>query len=207
MKDFIKNNVANLVSMGRVILCFIAIALLFNMVNWSYIIAFILTILVISMDALDGYLARKLNQTSTLGGVLDILSDRIVENVYWISFLALNWIPLWVPLVVVTRGIITDGLRGLGLKKGFTPFGEKTMMQNKIFKFIVASNFTRFAYAATKALAFSLLIAVNYPDYFDLKRQLYPISYFIVYLAVFFCIIRGIPVLIESKKFFTNKNV
>ena len=32
-----------------------------------------------------------------------------------------------VPIIVLTRGIITDSLRSLALEKGYTPFGEKTM--------------------------------------------------------------------------------
>ena len=87
------------------------------------------------------------------------MGDRIVENLYWMSFCALGWISVLVPIIVLTRGIVTDSLRSLALAQGFTAFGEKTMMQGKIAKFIVASNFSRFTYAVCKALAFLLLIA------------------------------------------------
>ena len=38
------------------------------------------------MDGVDGYIARKYNQASELGSVLDIMGDRIVEASYWIAF-------------------------------------------------------------------------------------------------------------------------
>ncbi|MFA6989939.1 MAG: CDP-alcohol phosphatidyltransferase family protein, partial [Candidatus Gastranaerophilaceae bacterium] len=123
---------ANFITILRTILAFVVVTILFTTTKQMYIAAFILTIIVIWMDGLDGYVARKFNETSKFGALLDILSDRIVENVYWISFLALGWIQLWIPLVVVTRGIITDGLRSLALEQGYTAFGSSTMMQSKI---------------------------------------------------------------------------
>lgn len=149
---------ANIITLSRIFLAFIAMGLLFYDVKYA-LVSLILTIFVMWFDGLDGYVARKFNETSKLGAVLDIMGDRIVENLYWMSFCALGWISVLVPIIVLTRGIVTDSLRSLALAQGFTAFGEKTMMQGKIAKFIVASNFSRFTYAVCKALAFLLLIA------------------------------------------------
>jgi len=197
---------ANFISIFRTILAFVVIAMLFikgNKVYWS---AFGLTIIVIWMDGLDGYIARKFNECSKFGALLDILSDRIVENVFWISFAVLGWIPLWIPLVVMTRGIITDGLRSLALEQGFTAFGSTTMMKNPIGKFIVASNFVRFTYAVCKAIAFALLIAAHVPADYQYKSVITIVAYASVYISVFFCVARGIPVMLESKRFLVSKN-
>jgi len=197
---------ANFISIFRTILAFVVIAMLFikgNKVYWS---AFGLTIIVIWMDGLDGYIARKFNECSKFGALLDILSDRIVENVFWISFAVLGWIPLWIPLVVMTRGIITDGLRSLALEQGFTAFGSTTMMKNPIGKFIVASNFVRFTYAVCKAIAFALLIAAHVPADYQYKSVITIVAYASVYISVFFCVVRGIPVILESKRFLVSKN-
>ncbi|MFH0702483.1 MAG: CDP-alcohol phosphatidyltransferase family protein [bacterium] len=196
---------ANFITIFRAFLALIVIGLLFIKSASVYWAAFILTIIIIWMDGLDGYVARKFNETSKFGAVLDVLGDRIVENVYWIAFLALGWLPVWMPLVVVTRGIITDGLRSVALEQGYTAFGKTTMMQSRLGKFIVASNFSRFSYAVFKAIAFSLLIAAHVPfqDY-QYKDIVYIIAYFSVYITVFFCIARGLPVIIESKKFFSK---
>lgn len=192
---------ANIITISRVILAFIAIGLLFIRNGNAYWAAFVLTIVVIWMDGLDGYVARKFNESSKFGALLDILSDRIVENVYWVTFAVLGWLPLWVPLVVLTRGIITDGFRSLALEQGFTAFGSTTMMQGKISKFIVASNFSRFSYAVLKAIAFAMMIVAYIPMDAKIQAVISQIAYISAYAAVFFCIARGLPVILESKRF------
>jgi len=197
---------ANLITIFRSILAIIVISILFIQNQAVYWAAFVLTIIVIWMDGLDGYVARKFNECSKFGAVLDIIGDRVVENAYWIAFLALGWLPVWVPLVVVVRGLITDGLRSVALEQGYTAFGSSTMMQGKIGKFIVASNFVRFSYAVFKAIAFALLIAAHTPIEYPYQHLVSLVAYTSAYIAVFLCIIRGIPVVIESKRFFPSKN-
>lgn len=189
---------ANIITLSRIFLAFIAMGLLFYDVKYA-LVSLILTIFVMWFDGLDGYVARKFNETSKLGAVLDIMGDRIVENLYWMSFCALGWISVLVPTIVLTRGIVTDSLRSLALAQGFTAFGEKTMMQGKIAKFIVASNFSRFTYAVCKALAFLLLIAGHLQ--FNTDHTLYIIGLICTGISVVFCVLRGLPVIFESKRF------
>lgn len=198
--------VANTISILRTLLAFVVVAMLFEKTDTMYFWAFILTIVVIWMDGLDGFFARLLNQCSKFGAVLDILGDRIVENVFWISFAAMGWIPLWIPLVVVARGITTDGLRSIALEQGYTAFGSETMMQTKLGKFLVASNFCRFTYAVCKAIAFAFLILANTPGEFAGKDIVTTVAYASAYIAVAFCVLRGIPVIIESKRFFPSNS-
>ena len=73
------------------------------------------------------------------------------------------------------------------------------MMQGKIAKFIVASNFSRFTYAVCKALAFLLLIAGHFNSQYD--HSLYIAGLICTYIAVIFCVLRGLPVIFESKRF------
>ncbi|NLF83786.1 MAG: CDP-alcohol phosphatidyltransferase family protein [Candidatus Gastranaerophilales bacterium] len=197
---------ANIITITRVILAFIAVGLLFIDISKAYWAAFVLTIIVIWMDGLDGYVARKFNETSKFGALLDILSDRIVENTYWVTFAVLGWLPLWVPLVVLTRGIITDGLRSLALEQGYTAFGSTTMMQSKLGRFIVASNFSRFSYAVFKAVAFALLVASHVPAEYAIKSLISNIAYISAYVSVFFCVVRGLPVILEGKRFVVDNN-
>jgi CDP-diacylglycerol--glycerol-3-phosphate 3-phosphatidyltransferase len=197
---------ANIITITRVILAFIAVGLLFIDSSKVYWAAFVLTIIVIWMDGLDGYVARKFNETSKFGALLDILSDRIVENTYWITFAVLGWLPLWIPLIVLTRGIITDGLRSLALEQGYTAFGSTTMMQSKLGKFIVASNFSRFSYAVFKAVAFALLVAAHVPAEYEMKALVSQVAYISAYASVFFCVVRGLPVILESKRFIVDNN-
>ena len=202
----IKNNIANIVSVSRIFVAYAAIALLYEKTTWSYILAFILTIIAFSMDGLDGYLARKLNQSSELGSVLDILGDRIVEVSYWTVFAVMGWINILFPLVCVARAFTTDGIRSVALSKGMTAFGEKSMQSTSWGKFICASRFMRISYAVAKVLAFLLLIAVNTPgmEFWKGTPTLHIITMIFAWAAIIFCVVRAIPVVAESGKLFND---
>lgn len=194
---------ANFISLIRTLLCLVVVGLLFIQTQWVYLACFILTILVIWMDGLDGYVARKFNESSKAGAVIDILGDRIVEQVYWVTFLALGWVPLWVPLVVIVRGIAVDGLRSIALEQGYTAFGKTTMMRSGLGQLLVSSNASRWLYAVAKAVAFACLILAHTPDLSQaVTNPVGIVAYAAVYVSVVFCIVRGLPVLIEGRRFF-----
>ena len=120
----IKNNTANIVSISRIFVAFVAIGLLFVHTTNAYILSVILTIIAFSMDGVDGYIARKYNQASEWGSVLDILGDRIVEASYWVAFAVMGWLNILFPLVCIARAFTTDGIRSVALSKGMTAFGH-----------------------------------------------------------------------------------
>ena len=196
-------NLANIITLSRIFFVFIVVGLLFcKECPYSYIAALVLTAILMWFDGLDGFVARKFNISSKLGALLDIMGDRIVENVFWISFCALGWINVAIPIIVLTRGIVTDSLRTLAFEKGYTAFGATTMMQGRIAKFIVASNFSRFSYAVCKAVAFFFLIAGHMPQDYTYKPLILQIGVVCAIISVVFCVLRGLPVVFESKRFF-----
>jgi CDP-diacylglycerol--glycerol-3-phosphate 3-phosphatidyltransferase len=193
---------ANLVSLIRTLLGLLTVSLLFIPAQAVYLLCFGLTIVVIAMDALDGYLARKLNEASKLGAVIDILGDRVVEQVYWVTFVTLGWLPLWVALTVIVRGIVVDGLRAIALEQGYTAFGASSLQQTPLGRLLVSSNFSRTAYAVCKAVAFALLILAHTPGLSPAIREgAGMLGLASAYIAVAFCVVRGVPVLIEGKRF------
>lgn len=200
----IKNNLANIVSIARIFVAFAAIALLYVHTTWAYVLAFFLTAIAFAMDGLDGYIARKFNQSSEWGSVLDILGDRIVEVSYWIVFAVMGWISILFPLVCVARAFTTDGIRSVALSKGMTAFGEKTMQSTAWGKFICASRFMRISYAVAKVAAFMLLIVVNTPgiEIWNGTPVLNSITMTLAWIAIIFCVVRAIPVVAESGKLF-----
>ncbi len=195
---------ANTITILRILLAFIALGILFigepSHPKYAHI-SFILTIFVMWFDGLDGFIARKFNEVSKLGAVLDIMGDRIVENLFWVIFASLGWITPFIPVVVLTRGIVTDSIRSLALAQGYTAFGDKTMQQGKIEKFIVASNFSRFTYAVCKATAFLFMLLGHSELDFQGKEIILQIGVICTIISVIFCVLRGLPVVFESKRF------
>lgn len=198
----------NIISIFRVFLVFLTIGF-FALNATLAIIAFFLTIIVIYMDSLDGYLARKLNVASDFGALLDIAGDRIVENTFWIFFAAHGDISFWIPIITVTRGFLVDMVRSIAFSEGKTPFGEKTMMRSKVTRFLVASPFSRSSYAINKVLAFCWLgglIAVHKgidANFWNLSNSILDtlniIGQIFVYIALIFSILRGVPVLWDGR--------
>ncbi len=200
----IKNNMANIVSVSRIFVAYAAILCLYEKTTWAYIFAFVLTAIAFAMDGLDGYIARKYNQSSEWGSVLDILGDRIVEVSYWIVFAVMGWINIIFPLICVARAFTTDGIRSVALSKGMTAFGDKTMQSTSWGKFICASRFMRISYAVAKVMAFMLLIVVNTPgmELWNGTPILHMITMALAWIAIIFCVVRAIPVVVESPKLF-----
>lgn len=200
----IKNNMANIVSVSRIFVAYVAILCLYEKTTWAYILAFVLTAIAFAMDGLDGYIARKYNQSSEWGSVLDILGDRIVEVSYWIVFAVMGWINIIFPLICVARAFTTDGIRSVALSKGMTAFGDKTMQSTSWGKFICASRFMRISYAVAKVMAFMLLIVVNTPgmELWSGTPILHMITMALAWIAIIFCVVRAIPVVVESPKLF-----
>ena len=189
---------ANFITIFRVFLMFIWVYLLMAYMDNStaYIWALVLTILAFALDGLDGYVARKFHEESKLGALLDIMSDRIVENTYWIVFAAMNWLPVWFSLVALTRGFITDTIRSAAMEKGLTPFG---MQRNPICKWITGSKFMRITYAVAKVLAFIVIIASQIPCLEAYSGPTYRFGYWLAIIAIVFCVVRGLPVIIEAR--------
>lgn len=195
---------ANLISLFRVLLAFYLLVMMkYEVTTEFYITAAVLTLAVILLDALDGWVARKFNETSKIGSIIDILGDRIVENAYWIVFCAYGWICLWVPLIVMTRSFVTDTLRGIAFADGCTAFGDDSMVQSKIGKFLTSSRFSRAVYGGAKVLAFVTVILCHIP-YYDAPLWMVYLAEISVYLTVIFCVLRAIPVITASKKYFVK---
>ena len=101
---------ANLITLTRFLLTLCVIALFGH--HRTLDLALIFTIAIIfTLDAVDGIVARRRNETSETGAFLDTIADRIIENTFWIYFTAKGQIPVWMPIVVMARGVITDTLQ------------------------------------------------------------------------------------------------
>ncbi|MEJ7837621.1 MAG: CDP-alcohol phosphatidyltransferase family protein, partial [Thermomicrobiales bacterium] len=148
---------ANLITVGRLVLLFIVIWLIYE-ANVQVIFAcMFLIVVVFASDGLDGWVARKRKSTSPFGAVFDIAGDRIAENVLWIIFADLNKLPIWVPLLVITRGFLVDGVRSLSYSEGMSAFGSSNMMRSPLTSWLTAGRFMRGLFGVSKAAGFVFL--------------------------------------------------
>jgi CDP-diacylglycerol--glycerol-3-phosphate 3-phosphatidyltransferase len=192
---------ANLITLTRLILLLIAAWMFYLPPGpWGFV-NFVLVIVLFVSDSLDGYIARKRNETSLFGALFDIAGDRITELTLWIVSADNDLVPIWVPLVFVIRGVIVDTIRSSNaVAEGVAPFA---LMRSPLGKWLVAGKFMRAFYAAVKGCAFAGLALIQ--PFSAVLPTLYGhigwittgLAYFFVYLSVLLCIARGLPVIAE----------
>jgi CDP-diacylglycerol--glycerol-3-phosphate 3-phosphatidyltransferase len=73
-------------------------------------------------DGLDGYLARRRGQITTLGMLLDPLADKLMVSAAFIVLVAYNprVVPSWIAVLVIGREFLVSGLRSIAATEGFT---------------------------------------------------------------------------------------
>ena len=206
----------NQITIFRVVLAFLAVAMF--AARWSgpsksalaNLVALGLIVTAIALDAADGYIARRKHLATPLGAQLDILGDRVIENLFFTYFAVCGLVSVWVPVVFFVRGTATDFIRGLASLEGRQGFGQNSMMQTWWGRSLVASRTSRAAYAVLKCVCFCYLSAqlalqagafALLGQLSTFTREIILLGEILVLLTVAFCLVRGFPVLWEGRRY------
>ena len=162
MKAILYKNLANAVVLARVVLIFAVMTLLTAPSLVARICGLVLLAVAALLDWFDGYVAGKLGISSTVGGLLDTLGDRITENILFIFFAYQHIVPFYVPVCFVTRSFMADFIRTLSFSKGLSTFEINT---SPFGAFFVSSRPSRVLYLVMKLAIFFAagLILVIWP--------------------------------------------
>jgi len=73
-------------------------------------------------DGIDGYLARRRGQITTMGMLLDPLADKLLIAAAFVTLVQFNpsLVPAWMAVVIVAREFLVSGLRSIAASEGFT---------------------------------------------------------------------------------------
>ncbi len=187
---------------------------LFGRGAWANLTAVGLTVAAIALDALDGHLARRKKMATPVGAQLDILGDRMIENVYFTYFAVVGMVSLWLPILFFARGAATDFLRGLAMKSGHSGWGANAMLRTWWGQALVSSRWSRGLYAAMKCLCFCYLgvelaltrgpVALVGNLAADVHGVIRAGAHVLTWMTAAFCLVRGLPVLIEGWNYITG---
>jgi len=86
--------------------------------EWREIIAVAIFLVAASTDWLDGYLARKRDQITDLGKLLDPIADKLLTISAFIALVELRLAPAWMIVVIVGREFAVSGMRSIAAVKG-----------------------------------------------------------------------------------------
>lgn len=87
-------------------------------------------------DWLDGYLARRHQQVTILGQLLDPIADKLLISAALVSLVQLDLAPAWMAAIIIGRELAVTGLRGIAQTRGLimpaSPLGKAKMMMEVI---------------------------------------------------------------------------
>jgi CDP-diacylglycerol--glycerol-3-phosphate 3-phosphatidyltransferase len=88
-------------------------------------------------DLLDGYLARRWKQVTTVGTLLDPIADKLLISAALISLVQVGVLPGWMAILIVGREFAVSGLRQIAAAEGYT-IKASDLGKTKMFSQVVA---------------------------------------------------------------------
>lgn len=117
-------NLPNYITLGRIVVVPLLVVVLLTPVaeKWfgmsGYALAIILFIVAALSDIVDGQLARRRKQVSTLGKFLDPIADKLLISAALIVLVEKHLAPSWAVVVIIGREFIITGLRSVAATEG-----------------------------------------------------------------------------------------
>jgi len=177
-------NLANQLTLARIILVPLFMVLLLVEITYGQLIAAVVFIIASATDILDGYIARSRKQISKLGKIIDPLADKLLISAALISLVELNLVKAWVAFLIISREFAITGLRTIAAVEGHviaaSPLGKlKTISQS---------------------VAVVAILIQNLPiPYFPLLAKI------LLYVAVIITIYSGIDYFVKNKELLNTK--
>ena len=120
-------NLPNSITMSRIVMIPLLLWILSQHFPWQghgaqEISAAVLFILASITDGLDGYLARKRKQITTMGMLLDPIADKIMVTAALVALVGYcpQIVKVWIAVVLIGREFLVSGLRSIASSEGFT---------------------------------------------------------------------------------------
>ncbi len=112
-------------------------------------------------DGIDGYLARRRGQITTMGMLLDPLADKLLIAAAFVTLVQFNAqiVPAWMAVIVIGREFMVSGLRSIAASEGFT---------------IEASDLGKFKMVVQIVSVVAAILAMRW-EYWDLRLFILPI--------------------------------
>ncbi len=111
-------NIANRLTVSRIILTFVFMFFLFVHGLWAKLVALLIFLFAALSDFLDGRIAHKKNMVTDFGKLMDPIADKILVMAAFVAFVQMQLIEAWMVVIIVFREILITSLRLFALNKG-----------------------------------------------------------------------------------------
>ncbi len=179
-------NIANKLTILRIILIPIFMIFLVFDIEYGQFIAAAIFVVASITDYLDGYLARTMNLVTKFGKFIDPLADKLLVSTAFITLTEMGKIPSWIAVLIIAREFVITGLRVLAASEGIT----------------IAASWWGKLKTISQMIAITLLLIDNFPFYLIN----FPLDQITLALAVIFTLISGFDYIYKNKNVFKINN-
>jgi CDP-diacylglycerol--glycerol-3-phosphate 3-phosphatidyltransferase len=111
-------NLPNALTVLRIFLVPLLVVVLLTRFDWHLYFGAAIYGLAVLTDFLDGYFARRRNEVTRLGIILDPLADKLLNAAALLSLVEMGLAPAWVVMMILAREIAVTGLRNVAAGRG-----------------------------------------------------------------------------------------
>jgi CDP-diacylglycerol--glycerol-3-phosphate 3-phosphatidyltransferase len=118
----------------------LVVVLLTRQPNWEFwgfpvhfeVLGVLILLMAAATDVMDGYIARRRREITTLGILLDPIADKLLISAAFISLVQMELMPAWMVVIIIGREFIVTGLREIASVEGLvipaSPLGKTKMI-------------------------------------------------------------------------------
>ncbi|MGB2706377.1 MAG: CDP-diacylglycerol--glycerol-3-phosphate 3-phosphatidyltransferase [Candidatus Omnitrophota bacterium] len=190
-------NIANKLTLSRIGLTFLFMVFLFSKGLTFKVLALLVFALATWTDFLDGYLAKKRNEVSDFGKLMDPIADKVLVISAFLAFVEMKLIPAWIVVIIVLREFIITGLRLGALAKGEVMEAGMAGKHKTVSQMVSIYVILFFIVFKQASLGFGFWNE-------GLEHLLKSIIFYMMVATALLTLISGVSYLVKNRKFFIN---
>jgi len=183
-------NIANKLTISRIILAGIFILFLFTRGAGAKFMALAIFLTACITDYYDGYMARKTGSITSFGKLMDPIADKILLLGAFLAFVEMEIIPAWMVMIIIARELVITGIRILALSQ------KKVLVADVGGKHKTISQMV----AVVSILIFLIIrdsgFSVRYMEYFKI------VLHIVMIIVIAMTLTSGISYMIKNKDVF-----
>lgn len=185
-----KLNLPNKLTLIRMFLAPIYLALMLIEFPYHYIVALVVFSVASLTDMLDGKIARKNNLITVFGKLLDPLADKMLTTAALLAFMREGWCSIWIVMIVLTREFAVAGVRLIATAQGIVIpanyWGKAKTVSQMVFTIVIML-------LAELNATFDIFANAGW---FTLAR----VSNIMLWITAVLTVVSGITYFVDSKK-------
>ena len=185
-----KLNLPNKLTLIRMVLAPIYLALMLIEFPYHYIVALAVFAVASLTDMLDGKIARKNNLITVFGKLLDPLANKMLTTAALLAFMREGWCSIWIVMIVLTREFAVAGVRLIATAQGIVIpanyWGKAKTVSQMVFTIVIML-------LAELDATFDIFANAGW---FTLAR----VSNIMLWITAVLTVVSGITYFVDSKK-------